>query len=370
MEVPHLSVPHEAALTRLRRIASDSSTAPALASRALIVLCETVRLDDAAIFALDSASLLFTALLAYSGPNAAELVHWLRDVYLGSEPSEPEGMTFPALLRDHGGVWASHEDVSRWIGAVPRPADPALFAERWRSLGSPPGGGVRLGLGYRGRWVAALQGARWQPGDGLRPSEVELLRRAAPILGKALVQMLHNREARSNRPAVPPPGHFLFDPARQLAFLDASAEAWLERFPHGSRIEGLQAPLPVQAAVAYAQRYPGKAIQVSLADRYGVPIAVRGEPARRADDSAHAGPPWIHVSVALAGGTQLGPGAFTPRQLDVARGIARGLGDAAIAEMLGIGRGTVHQHVRALHRSAGTHRRAELTLAVAGFDRL
>ena len=113
-------------LARLRLAERDSSTAPALASRALAILQDALAFDEAYPLAVDTESLLFTRLLAYRGNTFDSLVYWLREVYLVGEPALSEGAIFPNLMRQHGGLWIAHERTDRWIGDVPLPADPSL----------------------------------------------------------------------------------------------------------------------------------------------------------------------------------------------------------------------------------------------------
>ena len=52
---------------------------------------------------------------------------------------------------------------------------------------------------------------------------------------------------------------------------------------------------------------------------------------------------------------------LTPREREIARLVARGGSNAAIAEQLGLSRRTVEVHLQRIHGKLGIHRRSELT---------
>src|SRR6266498_3214218 len=147
---------------RMSSLALDASSASSLAERLLAALEPLMRFDDAEVLAVDADSLLFTRLLAYRGERLAHFAFFLRDVYLVAR--EPEWLSLPRLLREGGGAAVFHERFEGWLRARPPAMSQAAFTRYWRQLQSPAGGGLRYGLAHRGRWVAILQLARWQPG--------------------------------------------------------------------------------------------------------------------------------------------------------------------------------------------------------------
>lgn len=374
--MPRLSAVERDVLWRLRLAERDASTALALASRALAILEDALGWDEAYLLAVDAESLLFTRLLAYRGNQFDSLVYWLRDVYLVREPPLMDGAIFPNLLRDHGGLWIAHEQTDRWIGDVPVPEDPAAFASAWRAAGSPPGGGLRFGFADRGRWVAALQAGRWQPGDGFQRHDAELLRRAGPRLAVALATRL--RPARPvvgfNHASVPDRGNLLFDPDRQLAFMDGPGRAWLRRFPDdGVSSHGMAIPVAVQSLVNYLARFPVSHATSHLVDKRGTGIAVRAD---RTSRLAEVGPPrrivpaepsgWVHIAIESDSRLRrINARRLTPRQRTIADALSSGLANQAIAALLGISTNTVRDHAAALHLAFGTRTRSELVAALA-----
>jgi DNA-binding CsgD family transcriptional regulator len=375
--VPRLSAVERDVLERLRLAEQDSTTAPALASRALAILEEALAFDEAYVLAVDTDSLLFTRLLAYRGHQFDRLVHWLRDVYLVAEPALMDGAIFPNLMRWHGGLWIAHERTDRWIGDVPVPEDAAAFAAGWRETGSPPGGGLRVGFADRGRWVAALQAGRWRPGEGFERHDAELLRRVGPQLARALAERL--RPARSD----PEPGdasmlhrgNLLFGPNRQLAFMDEPGNLWLRRFPDdGVSAHGMAVPVAVQSLVNYLARYAVADATSHLIDKSGAGVVVRADRTSRLAEEGRLRRfvqtepgSWVHVAIGLdERAARIASRRLTPRQRTVANALSTGSSDRAIAASLGISTNTVREHAAALHEAFGTRTRSELIAVLGG----
>jgi DNA-binding CsgD family transcriptional regulator len=287
-----------------------------------------------------------------------------------------DGALFPNLLRHHGGLWIAHEQTDRWIGDVPLPKDPDAFATAWRAAGSPPGGGLRFGFADRGRWVAALQAGRWQPGAGFQRHDAELLRRAGPRLAVALATKLRPTRPAGGSNDAPGPdrGNLLFDPDRQLAFMDGPGDAWLRRFPDdGVSSHGMAIPVAVQSLVNYLARFPASHATSHLIDKHGAGIAVRADRTARL---AEAGPPrrivpaepsgWVHIAIESdVRMRRINARRLTPRQRAVADALSAGVTDRAIAASLGISTNTVREHAAALHAAFGTRTRSELVAALA-----
>jgi len=363
-----MSVVERRALESLRAAEEDASSGPALASRALLILQEAIGFDEGYILAVDPDSLLFTRLLAYRGERFARFAYWLRDGYLLERAAFPD-IAFPALLRDFGGIIVLHERVDRWIGNVPRPASEEVWAHMWRSAGSPPGGGFRVGLPDRGRWIAAIQAGSWRPGDGFQPHHVDLLRRAAPGLGRALRVRLEPSERTTTNKVDRPPdaGHLLFGPDRHLAYVDSPGERWIDRLPEdGLRAHGMNVPVAAQSLVNHLVSDPTSEASSRLVDRHGFGVlarATRAGPVGGADGQVRD---WVHVTIrADPVASRLAAGSLTGRQREVGLAVARGLTDRTVATDLGISVATVHDHVGALHAAYGTGTRAELVAALS-----
>ncbi len=344
-------------LEQLRLVAADASSAGLMAERALAALDVAVPFDDGALFALDGSSLVFTRLLAYRGAEPDAMRAWIRDTYLVAR--EPGSLHFPTLLRDYGGSGVYHGDAERWLRASPPPVSARELHAAWRRWESPAGGALRYGLAHRRRWVAALQLARLEPGRGFRPSELELIDRAAPLLARALAARLAPvTPAPGERP---PRGQLLFDEQRRLISVSASGQRWLALL--ASDAVAPEVPVAVQALVGRLASSAQPAGALTAIDGDGGRVALRAELALRLNGS---GAPARGYAVSVASAPLVpGDSGLTGAQWAVARAVARGDSDREIAAALQLAPATVHEHVAALHRllSTGTRPRLVATLA-------
>jgi DNA-binding CsgD family transcriptional regulator len=231
---------------------------------------------------------------------------------------------------------------------------------------------VRYGLAHRRRWIGALQLARVDASAGFRPSELELLDRAAPTLGRALAERLAAGSAAAQPRTVPEGGRLMFDTSRRVVSVSDAAIGWLTRLDDGtapSTARTVAVPFAAQSLVSHLATTGAHAGQLVTADVEGRPVTIHGE--RLLHLAATSAAPTygycltVSAAPALAGAA---PIALTSRQSLVARAVARGLTDRQIADQLGIAATTVHEHVQAMHRLLDTHSRAELvaTLHLAG----
>jgi DNA-binding CsgD family transcriptional regulator len=367
--MPRVSHRDREALEALRKASSDASSAESLAARALVILERAIGFDEGYILTVDPDSLLFTRLLAYRGDHFPRFVHWLRDVYLIVERQILRDLAFPDLLRDHGGFVILHERIDRCAGSVRLPASQETWARAWRRSGSPPGGGFRFGFADRGRWVAAIQAARWRPGPGYEARELDILRRVGPSLARAFRSRLEreHRHLAFERTGPLQTGHLLFDPDRRLAYVDEPGEKWAERLADEEmRRHGMHLPIVAQSLVNELASDPAPEASSRMVDRHGRGVLVRATAARAVEPGQ--GPPgrWIQLSIqADPIASRLSIGKLTARQREVGVAVGEGLADRAIAERFGISPATVHEHVGALHGVFGTATRPELVAALS-----
>lgn len=350
-----MSLAEEQVLARLRLVAADASSVTSLANRALGALQPLLGFDEGEIFAVDSDSLVLTDLFGYVGTDFERLMHWLDHVYLVKEPLDAEPVCFPTLLREHGGLAVIHEDVGRWIGVTPAVVDRQRFVRLYRSIKSPPGGGLRMGLSHKGRWIAALQLARWNPGPGFSMREVRFLERVRPRLAAAFAKHLYRRPASATRPS-PGRGHALFDSRRRLRAVDPAAERWLKRLRVGAAAAGdKHMPVVIRSTLAYLIRYDVPSVGATTVDRDGTPVAIR---AHRMLPTGTGSTTSFLVTMSMTGRS---PGVLlTPRRREIARALSRGLTDREIGAALHVSSETVHEHVAAIHRMYGTRTRSGL----------
>jgi len=376
--MPRLSSLQAATLDRVKLAVDDATSAPALASRLLAILQPALQFDEAVLMAVDDRSMLFTRLLAYVGHTFERFVDWLRDLYLVGEPTDLADIWFPNVLSRYGGVVVMHERADRWLGGVPPPRDASRWAAYWRASGSPPGGGIWFGIADRGRWVAALLAARWEPGPGLERHDVELLRRAAPSVARAFAARLAPSRLGDSQTGMqlPTRGHLVFGADRRLALADTEGEAWIGRLPEdGLAVHGMPAPVAIQSVVNFVAR-TAEPTSLRLTDVEGLGVEVKAKAmhdAKGGFPSANARG-WVHVAIGpepILG--RLAGKRLTRRQHMVALAIATGSPDRVVATSLGISIATLRQHVLALHDAFGTRTRpqlvAVLTASTDGRDR-
>ena len=183
--MPHLSRLVRDTMQSIRIACNDATTASALCERLLSILKPALAFDGAELLGLDGRSLLITRVLAHHGNRLGDLAHFLREVYLIE--AEPEWLDLNFFLRHTNGAGTFHERLELWCRATAPPISQAAFTRMWRGANSPPGGGLRYGLRYRGNWVGVLQAARWTPSAGFRPSDLELLDLVAPTIARAMM---------------------------------------------------------------------------------------------------------------------------------------------------------------------------------------
>ena len=365
--MPRLSERGRRTLEQIRLIAADASDAGLLARRALDALDAAVPFDDGAIFGIDHGSRVFNRLLAYRGAEPEALRDWIRDVYLVAR--EPGAMHFPTLLGSAGGIAAYHEDADRWLRAPPPPLPPRELREAWRQWESPAGGVIRYGLAHRRRWIAALQLSRLEPGAGFRPSELELLDRAAPALAKALAERMSGGARSPDAGAESAPGHLSFDEHRRMISVSESGALWLaslaiDEGADSSRSAPADVPVAIQALLSRLAGSDDGAARLTATDASGRAVELTAERAIRLDpqrgEEVTGG---YSVLVRRASGAE---SSLTGAQWAVAQAVARGLSDREIADSLQISTSTVHEHVAALHELLGTNTRPRLVAELAG----
>ena len=339
------------AMARVRDIAADASTAAHLAERVLAALARAIPFDAGAVFLVDPESLLLTRLLAQRGYDAEAIHSWVRDVYL--VVGEPAPMHFPTLLRENGGVGAYHPDPDQWLRVAPTGLDRDALARGWHDTGTPAGGFLRYGIAHRRRWVGALQLTRLESGAGFRRSEVELLDRTVPAVGRALGTLL--AEERREMDVVPVvPGRVCFGADRRVASATDDGLRWLSQLAEG---DGTQIPLALQALVSQLAGSGVPSARVSTNE-----CTVLGEVL--VELSPMTGGPSIGYCLSIDGAAHV-PASLTQGQWSVAQGVGRGLSDKEIAGVLGIATSTVHERVASLHDALGTCTRAQLVAALA-----
>lgn len=353
--MPRLSRAAADAVARVRDVAGDSSTAAHLADRALGALRGAVPFDEGTVFLVDPDSLLLTHVVGYHGPAVEGVYGWVRDVYLVA--GEAGAMHFPTLLGSAGGVGAYHADLDRWLRVAPVGIDGSLLARRWHETETPPGGFLRYGIASRRRWIGALQLARHEPGPGFRPSEIEVLDRAVPVLARALDVLLASGD-RATDPETPPAGRVLFDAERRLTAASTTGLRWLDRLSAADHLhQPPDVPVGLQALVSHLAATGAASARIGT---WGA--AVSGEVL--VELSPATGAPSVGYCLTIEPATAT-TASVTAAQWSVAKLVARGLSDKEVAAALGVAVSTVHERVAALHAALQTHTRGQLVAALA-----
>jgi len=200
-------------------------------------------------------------------------------------------------------------------------------------------------------------------GQGARFSEGEKawLERAAPLLARGLRRAL--LAPPEEAPAGRGPGIVLLDSAGGIVSATREAAAWLDELDPSLVAPGAaELPLPFHAHGLAARiraahergEPPGRA---RMRTRRGVWVLMHGAPLEGTDQLALIIEPAKAADVAPLIIQAYG---LTPREVDVTRAIARGLGTGEIGAHLHLSPHTVRDHVKAVFEKVGVSSRGEL----------
>ena len=272
------------------------------------------------------------------------------------------------------------EDVNlfRDLARAPQPAETLWSATdglptrsaRYREFLRPEGYGDELRVAFRvGRstWgiAALMRGAARPP---FSPNEIALIAALSAPVGAAL------RRATLDRPRGPfqppkAPGLMLFDPDGELLSVSDEARAWLGELPEppiGPRPLGRRLPTEVVGVIARAHAIARGRASVPARARLRSPngrwLVLHATCLRDLEGD----PGSVAVIVEPANGEEVAPiiveaYALSPREQDVARLIAAGIGTAEIAAKLFVSPHTVRDYVKAIFGKVGVSSRGELT---------
>lgn len=240
---------------------------------------------------------------------------------------------------------------------------------RWREYGAATGFSSEL------RAAFTVGGAVWaigqfdRNGDSPRYTEHERawLARAAPLVAKGL------RRAMLTKPASGPdqrgPGLVLIDDAGRVVSATREASAWLDEMDSVSRLStpaGVQVPIEV---LAYAAHVRGTAARTGAAEHAPARMRTRSGIWLLMHASMLEGGDQLAVIIEPAKAADVAPliveaYGLTPRELEVTRAIARGLGTSQIAASLHLSPHTVRDYVKSTFEKVGVSSRGELVARV------
>jgi DNA-binding CsgD family transcriptional regulator len=272
------------------------------------------------------------------------------------------------------------EDVNlfRDLANAPRPVGTLWSATdglpsrsaRYREFLRPEGYGDELRVAFRVgtfAWgiAALMRGASRQP---FSREEIALVTALSSPVGAAL------RRVTLERPPEPlqtpkAPGLMLFDPDGELLSVSDEARAWLGELPEppiGPRPLGPPLPTEVVGVIARARAIAhGRAsapARVRLRSLRGRWLVLHATCLRDLEGDAGS----VAVVIEPAQGEEIAPiiveaYALSPREQEVTRLIARGVGTAEIAKTLFVSPHTVRDYVKAVFEKVGVSSRGELT---------
>jgi DNA-binding CsgD family transcriptional regulator len=195
---------------------------------------------------------------------------------------------------------------------------------------------------------------------GFGEDEIDFVATIGSIVGRALRLSLISHPA--DNAALRGPGMAIVDGRNRLVSATPEALAWLEELESMYRIpdQTFDAELPSEIAVAAADARARRAPTRSrVRTRSGVWMLIHAS-CLHGTDAAE-----VAVVIEPAKASEVAPlivdaYELTPRELDVTRGLARGLSTNEIASELHLSRYTIQDHLKAVYEKTGVSSRAEL----------
>jgi DNA-binding CsgD family transcriptional regulator len=191
--------------------------------------------------------------------------------------------------------------------------------------------------------------------------EKDWLERAAPLIARGLRRALLSPP--DAVPAAPRAGIVLLDREGAVVSATREAEKWLDQLDPAllaSSTSNLALPFhafALAARIRAAHESGEPALRARMRTRRGVWLLMHGAPLEGTDQLALIIEPAKAADVAplIVEAYEL-----TPRELDVTRAIARGLGTAEIAAHLHLSAHTVRDHIKVVFEKVGVSSRGEL----------
>jgi DNA-binding CsgD family transcriptional regulator len=234
---------------------------------------------------------------------------------------------------------------------------------RFREYSASTGYHAELRLAFTVGEAAWGIGQLNRAGAGARFTEEEKdwLERAAPLVARGLRRALLSPPEAG--PAAARAGIVLLDQEGGVVSATRDAEAWLDELDPALLASGtsnLALPFHTVALAARlraAHQSGEPALRARMRTRRGVWLLMHGAPLEGTDQLALVIEPAKAADVAPLIVEAYG---LTPRELDVTRAIARGLGTAEIAAHLHLSAHTVRDHIKAVFEKVGVSSRGEL----------
>ena len=324
-------------LAGVRRFCATADAETDLLAGVAARVAPVVPYDTGVWFATDPATLLFTDAWV-DGFDASACVPWFHHELAVDDVN---------LFRHLAG--------RRGAAVLSRTCTDPSGSPRWRELMRP------LGLDPEVRFTADDPGGTWGAVELHREAgapdfdeaEAALLAALGPVIAAGLRRVAVQRSALEGA-GVDGPGLVLVAPDGTVSGGTAAGESWLSLLI--STVPGsASSALLSLVALAQAPRDRPRRLRVRAAD--GRWVTLHAAPLTRGDGSAiivePSGPSDVAEMLARAHG-------LTPRERDVALGLARGESTDALAARLFLSPHTVRDHLKTVFRKVGVASRAEL----------
>jgi DNA-binding CsgD family transcriptional regulator len=199
------------------------------------------------------------------------------------------------------------------------------------------------------------------PGARFSDDEKDWLERAAPLIARGLRRALLSPP--ENVPVDPRAGIVLLDREGAVVSATREAEEWLEQLDPALLAGGASnVTLPfhtvgLAARMRAAHENGEPAVRARMRTLRGIWLLMHGAPLEGTDQLA------LIIEPAKSGDVApliIEAYELTPRELDVTRAIARGLGTAEIAANLHLSAHTVRDHIKVVFEKVGVSSRGEL----------
>ncbi|MBE7467852.1 MAG: hypothetical protein DPW09_14455 [Anaerolineae bacterium] len=357
--MPRLSRVQELARQQIAHLADRRLSSRQLGERLIAAIELAVWSDGAQLCAVDPSTLLFNRLLAVSA-NMRPHTHWyLRTMYLNEPRAD---FTHPSLMRAGLTAVALHDRPETSWG-LPRYLASQLSAlEYYRAFHEftgARGGILRAFFPAEGRWIAALDLARFDPGKPFRPTDVAFLRLVAPLVGRILWAAFDHERAlgSANTATSELCGVLMLAPNGQVQSSTPAAETWLKVLWEAEVAPKHPLPTVVWAAIAGLRASEPQ----SAPARIYVPTPkgqLRVEASLAGADGTIAVvlvPPWQPVPPAIPPHWNL-----TPQEGQVVEQVVRGLNNRQIARTLVVTEHTIESHLRHVYEKLNVHSRSQL----------
>lgn len=357
--MPRLSRAQELARQQIAQLANSGLSANELGARILDAIEHAVSFDGAQLCAVDPTTLLFNRLLSVSTGMRLHIYWYLRNLYL-NEPLS--ALTHPNLMRAGLTAITLHDRPETSWGL---PADVAgqlsasEFNRVYHEMTGVAGGILRAFFPADGRWIAALDLARFDAHDSFRPSDVGFLRLVAPTIGRLLRTALDRERALYSGTMATPDacGVLVLAANKHLLHSTAAAQSWINILQDMEESRDGYLPSVIWSVIAglrAGESQSGHTQVLALTPKGQIRI----EASLIGDEGA--------IAVVLSPCVKPTPLAIphiwnlTNQERKVVEQVVRGLNNRQIASNLVVTEDTIESHLKHVFAKLNVHSRSQL----------